>query len=292
MNCLICYREFICDSNRSISNHFRSHKITSKEYYDKFFKKDDKECICRYCGKATMFASLKLGYHVFCSITCGLKNTHREDPDRRIKSLDHLMKYSATKEHAESASKRMKNNWQDKEWRNTTITKIRESVKTLHKTDVYGVEWHLKLSEGNRRSWANKETREKRETGLFKYFFSDQFKNLNNGYKTGYYFSKKNDCKIYYASSYELQAFEILELLDDVKCFSRCKFSIDYISPKDNKIRRYIPDIEVLYNSGRRRIIEIKPKSLLNNEINKAKFAAGRAMFGNNFEVWTEKDLN
>jgi hypothetical protein len=65
--CKVCGKEF--ENYRSFGDHLRVHKITSKEYYDKFFKKEG-EGICLVCGKETTFISLKRGYHKFCSRRC------------------------------------------------------------------------------------------------------------------------------------------------------------------------------------------------------------------------------
>lgn len=42
MRCKICGKE-IKDSPKSLPTHLRSHDITSKEYYDKFIRKEDEE---------------------------------------------------------------------------------------------------------------------------------------------------------------------------------------------------------------------------------------------------------
>jgi len=49
------------------------HNITSKEYYDLFYKKEI-DGICKTCGNSTNFRSMKKGYADFCSNACVLKN--------------------------------------------------------------------------------------------------------------------------------------------------------------------------------------------------------------------------
>lgn len=72
VKCEICRREF--DNFKGLSSHLRqNHKIKSKEYYDRFVKKND-EGICVECGKKTNFTSLKNGYLKFCSIRCAHAN--------------------------------------------------------------------------------------------------------------------------------------------------------------------------------------------------------------------------
>jgi hypothetical protein len=67
IECKICGREF--KNYRSFGCHIRTHKITSKEYYDRFLKKEN-EGICSVCGKETSFKNLRKGYCKFCSLKC------------------------------------------------------------------------------------------------------------------------------------------------------------------------------------------------------------------------------
>lgn len=72
VKCEICRIEF--DNFKGLSSHLRqNHKIKSKEYYDRFVKKND-EGICVECGKKTNFTSLKNGYLKFCSVRCAHAN--------------------------------------------------------------------------------------------------------------------------------------------------------------------------------------------------------------------------
>jgi hypothetical protein len=65
--CQICKKEF--ENYISLGRHLRIHKITSKEYYDRFLKKED-EGICPVCDKETSFINLNKGYCKFCSYKC------------------------------------------------------------------------------------------------------------------------------------------------------------------------------------------------------------------------------
>jgi hypothetical protein len=73
--CKICGKEF--ENYRSLAGHLRVHKITSKEYYDRFLKKEN-EGICPACGKETSFIGLKQGYCKFCSKKCA--NSKENNP--------------------------------------------------------------------------------------------------------------------------------------------------------------------------------------------------------------------
>jgi hypothetical protein len=67
MICKICGRKF--KNIKSIQVHIsHGHKISSKDYYDDFLKKDG-EGIC-YCANETKFINMNLGYHKYCSVRC------------------------------------------------------------------------------------------------------------------------------------------------------------------------------------------------------------------------------
>lgn len=66
--CKICNKKF----NSHIPSAFhltKMHNMTIKDYYDKFYKKEN-EGICPVCGKSTKFIRFVEGYRVFCSSKC------------------------------------------------------------------------------------------------------------------------------------------------------------------------------------------------------------------------------
>ena len=72
VKCKICRRVF--DNFKGLSSHLRQkHKIKSKEYYDKFIKREY-EGLCPECGNKTNFNNLKNGYLKFCSVRCAHTN--------------------------------------------------------------------------------------------------------------------------------------------------------------------------------------------------------------------------
>ena len=111
--------------------------------------------------------------------------------------------------------------------------------------------------------------------------------------RKGKFYSEKNKCYIKYDSTYEVQAYKLLEKRDDVTSYGRCNFSIKYIL--NDKENNYIPDIMVIFsNSDKKTIIEIKPKRRLKEQINIVKFKALRVYCTlNNLhcKVWTEQKL-
>lgn len=66
--CKICGKEFM--SVGGLQLHVsQTHKLSSKEYYDSFLKKEN-EGFCRVCGKPTRFYSLSQGYAQYCCRKC------------------------------------------------------------------------------------------------------------------------------------------------------------------------------------------------------------------------------
>ena len=64
VKCQICDK--ILNNIRCLSVHItKNHKINVKEYYDMYFKKDEKEGICEVCKKPTIFNGLPKGYNKY-----------------------------------------------------------------------------------------------------------------------------------------------------------------------------------------------------------------------------------
>lgn len=64
----------ICGKEVDIRTHIKVHKLTSKEYYDEYIKKEN-EGICPICRKETKFLGILQGYRQYCSNKC-----HQNDP--------------------------------------------------------------------------------------------------------------------------------------------------------------------------------------------------------------------
>jgi hypothetical protein len=107
--------------------------------------------------------------------------------------------------------------------------------------------------------------------------------------KIKYYFSKKNDRTLYYHSTWELASFKILEQLNIIKSYDRCRFFIPY--ELEGKTKNYIPDIIVTYQDDSQEVIEIKPNCFVNHPINLAKIESLKKYCnerGLKLGIWTE----
>jgi len=67
LNCKICGREF--KNFVGLVSHIQTHKISSKEYYDLYLKKEN-EGLCLECGKETYFKNINKGYCKYCCYRC------------------------------------------------------------------------------------------------------------------------------------------------------------------------------------------------------------------------------
>lgn len=137
------------------------------------------------------------------------------------------------------------------------------------------------------------------ERNLKRYSDAEQLLKLtshkNKKYDTGIFYSfNQNGKGIYYASSYEKKALNIFETSSNIKFFDRSKLRVPYISSFDNKEHNYLPDFEVHYLNGVKKIIEIKAQWQLNELKTSEKLKQARRYIekkGYIFEIWTEKEL-
>jgi hypothetical protein len=112
-------------------------------------------------------------------------------------------------------------------------------------------------------------------------------------HKKGYYFSNKNNKDIWYDSSYELKALQILEENSDVISFDRNKERIPY--EYYGVIKNCLPDFYFKNIEGTLSIIEVKPQRILDKiekESVKVQVMSNYYRDRNiTFLVWTEKEL-
>lgn len=114
-------------------------------------------------------------------------------------------------------------------------------------------------------------------------------------YRTGQFFSKKNNSGFVYRSAYEYAFFEKLEENVEVVQYISEPFFIPYRDSK-GKSRSYKPDIIVLYADGRVEICEIKPQAMLANLDVQCKAAGCRAFIKTQrmnatYKFITEEDI-
>lgn len=116
-----------------------------------------------------------------------------------------------------------------------------------------------------------------------------------SGYKSGYFTShRQNKKEIYYASSYEQKALNILETSSQVTAFDRYKGKVPYIKPSTGLEHNYLPDFIVEMTDGTKKVIEVKAKWQLSEVETKSKLEQAEKYFNEKkiqFEVWDEDVL-
>lgn len=89
-------------------------------------------------------------------------------------------------------------------------------------------------------------------------------KKSHKGY-TGSFFSRKNNLSFVFRSSYEYAYFSKLELNPMVVGYVSEPFFVYYMDV-DGMVKRYFPDVMVLYIDGSIEIVEIKPSSMIEDD--------------------------
>ena len=193
INCIFCNTFF--NNAIKFALHLKIHKISSKEYYDKYLKKET-EGFCKVCGKETKLYSITTGYRQYCSVKC--KNEDNELKNK-IKETNKKL-YGGTGFASEELNKKGKETclriYGDKNYNN-----IEKAIKT--NLEKYGVSNPSKAAE----------IREKIEnTNLNKY--------------GSRYFSNPEKCKITKKKRYNDEKFNNIEKIKQT-CLE--KYNVDNI---------------------------------------------------------------
>lgn len=106
--------------------------------------------------------------------------------------------------------------------------------------------------------------------------------------KRGHYHSPKAG-RIYFRSAYELKTFVKLDEDDRVVSYKTESVRVPYV--QDGITRHYIIDLAIKFIDNSILLVEIKPEAFTDSENMLAKIAAAKAEYGNQFQVWTEKEI-
>lgn len=100
--------------------------------------------------------------------------------------------------------------------------------------------------------------------------------------------------RVFYRSSYEKKAYMMLDADPEVKTYYTERVKVEYSNPTKGITSTYLIDIDIEYNDGRTKLIEVKPEKWLEDTVVVAKIeaAAERARdLKIPFRVWTETYL-
>ena len=282
INKVVCQ---ICDKSanklKGLSVHItKSHDTSPQEYYDKYFLKsqEDKYCAAKTCQKESKFEGLTYGYSRYCSISC----CHSSDEYQKI--WGESIKKTLDEHGSEIKEKRKETNIRRYGVENPSQNEIFKQKKVETSRKNFDADYYTQTKEG--RENLSKLTSERMLRGDF---------STKSHNKKGFFDSIKNNIKIFYRSSYELKAFEILESDENVIGYKSEPFYIGYIG-LDGIKRNYIPDLLVEYKDSVKKLIEIKPKCFLIDPVVQLKINAGIEYCNKNknnilFDVWTEENL-
>jgi hypothetical protein len=153
--CAICGRKL--KSCISLCLHLKTHKIESKEYYDRYIKKK-KEGVCRFCKNKTSFLNITKGYR----ITCG-----NFDCVYKLRCKTNLKKYGViSSSNSIEVKNKIKNtnllrygstSWSCSKEGKKTLSKINSSKEVQNKSKKtciqrYGVKYALQNESINKKA--------------------------------------------------------------------------------------------------------------------------------------------
>lgn len=153
--CRIC--NFESKSIAGICRHIIfTHKISVKEYYDRYFKGcQGSVCQNHLCNNTTRFVGLKSGYNKYCSLECA-----SSDPDRRKRIGDsNKRNWRKNPDRSEKLIERNKRMWKDDDLRKQILASLRRTGKTSKFQEkqrknalIFSKDpkWRKKVSEGTK----------------------------------------------------------------------------------------------------------------------------------------------
>jgi hypothetical protein len=136
----------------------------------------------------------------------------------------------------------------------------------------------------------SKEQNEQHSVRITQKYLNGEMKKCGYG-KSGYFFSQKNSAMIYYRSSFELVAMQLLEQMTPVISYVYEGLSIPYLDEKGVQ-RHTIPDLFINYLDGTKEVVEIKPTFKIKDQ--KLKLDAIENYCKDNgykFAIWSEDKL-
>lgn len=174
----------------------------------------------------------------------------------------------------EKASEFQKARWVDPEFR--------AHMEPIMVNRLKSVEHRKVVSEALFRRWDNPEYRDRTLN-----FIKENLLGREDIYVTGFHDSPKAGL-IHYRSSYELQAYKLLDEDPTVVSYGSETYIVKY--EFDGRHKNYTPDITAILADGSELVIEVKPECKVYEPKNLAKLEAAFKAFPQ-FELWTEREL-
>lgn len=251
--CLLCTSEY--NTAQKLAVHISNQHMSSKEYYDRFLKKENED-ICIYCKSQTIWISLNKGYKDICSHACAMKKSKNE-----LKNNEE--KFQLFKE---KVRKNQINIWNDRK-------KTGEDLIIRSKIGKTRSNQNQKMTDEERRKKYSRyytmtpEAAEALNKKGIEILMArgGSYANCTKGrYKPINHQKYKGDIdSIIYRSSWELRMCKYFDHNPAVVEWSSEEIIIPYRDPVTGRVRRYYPDfkIKVRTKEGETKtvLIEIKP---------------------------------
>lgn len=128
----------ICGVNsKKLGLHLKAHKISPKDYYDMYLKKEN-EGVCPVCCKSTVFLGITYGYRQHCSTSCStldpiVKNKNKTTNMLRY-GVEHNWNNGILRKNCENTMKErygVTHNWQSGKLRSKEKLKVSQLEQTL-----------------------------------------------------------------------------------------------------------------------------------------------------------------
>jgi hypothetical protein len=262
----------------------RSHKLSAREYVLKWHH-DGIEPLCACgCGRNTAWNVGMRKYTTFIKGHSAKGRIKSEDEKRRIGEKNRVNMTAWMSKHPDIAAKRGEN-------LNSNRTPELEAKRTASSSATYAMmspEDKMKFSDHTKKLWNDGtlvEAHSKASETFKQRFASGEYnfterndkisaaitqRYLDGGFEwsTGQYTSVKTGITCNYRSSWEVEFMVLLDGDARVETWNYEPLSIPYVY--EGKTRRYIPDFLIVLE-GQDVLVEVKPPSLADTELNEAK---------------------
>ena len=284
--CRECNQDFV--SLETVFRHMRSHKLSAREYILKW-QHDGIEPLCACgCGKNTAWNVGMRKYTTFIKGHSAKGRVKSEDEKRRIGEKNRVNMTAWMSRHPDVAKKHVQamnavNQGEESRRKRTesvhvtydTMTPEEKQKFSDHAKELWNdgtlVEAHSKASETFKQRFASGEYDFTERNDKISAAITQRYLDGGFEWSTGQYTSTKTGITCNYRSSWEKEFMELLDGDARVETWSYESLSIPYVY--EGKTRRYIPYFLVVLD-GQDVLVEVKPPSLADTELNEAKTKA------------------
>ena len=274
--CQICGQ--FCKNLQSLHTHIRLHKISDRDYYDKYLKQDG-DGFCPMCNKPTKFYGLR-GYKRYCSMSCA---TSSPDVQEKIKETSQRKYQTDSPNQANQIKEKQKQSLVENLGEDYAKERYKRATKTMQ--GKFGVANMLEIQEIRRKgvNLSHTEQADDKRTKTYQEVYG-----VNHPYLR-HMFWKYED--VFFDSRYELAVYiyyidhDIPIEREPIVAKNDKGENVRYFIYKDRsgRTRKYFPDFKI-----GNKIVETKSNYWLHQCSRTPKYDC---MIEHGVEVWTDKDV-